>query len=457
MSQNSIELMHNSKLLQKEFNWLQTVIHTRLNLYFKQKTKYKSIYEIPMNDCSNDPSVYAQVINHFEMNVQERIVILLALVPHVIPHLLDMFFIKNETYDRIFTEFGGVNGKLHNGFLPTGETIVFLLAGNNIQQRLQIYNLFSEDHFFTKLGMIKLEHNQTNEPLFSGVLQLSREYINYFTLGIPYHPHYSSKFPASRIETSLEWNDLVVNGTVQEDIDDILIWMKYNDALLNKWGLKKKIKRGYRTLFYGPPGTGKTLTASLLGKSMGLDVYKIDLSQVVSKYIGETEKNLANIFDQAESKNWILFFDEADALFGSRTQAKDSKDRHANQEVAYLLQRVEDYPGLIILATNLKNNIDEAFARRFQSIVYFPMPNAEERWKLWMNAFSNKSVLSPNIDMEEIAYEFELSGGAITNVVRYTSLKALSRNSNIIELHDLINGIKKELKKEGKTINYRIK
>ncbi len=117
---------------------------------------------------------------------------------------------------------------------------------------------------------------------------------------------------------------------------------------------------------------GKSLTASLLGKSANMDVYRIDLSKVVSKYIGETEKNLSNIFDMAENKDWILFFDEADALFGKRTSASDSKDRYANQEVADLLQRIEDFPGIVILATNLKSNLDEAFARRFQSMIYFP-------------------------------------------------------------------------------------
>ena len=131
-------------------------------------------------------------------------------------------------------------------------------------------------------------------------------------------------------------------------------------------------------LFHGPPGTGKTLTAGLLGKIAQKDVYRIDLSMVISKYIGETEKNLARLFDKAERKDWILFFDEADSLFGKRGQVKDAHDKYANQEVSYLLQRVEAYNGLVILASNFKNNIDEAFLRRFQSIIYFPLPAKEE-------------------------------------------------------------------------------
>src|SRR5690606_1665724 len=152
---------------------------------------------------------------------------------------------------------------------------------------------------------------------------------------------------------------------------------------MKDWGMEKRLNPGFRVLFHGPPGTGKTLTASLLGKYTGKEVYKIDLSMVVSKFIGETEKNLANLFDKAENKDWILFFDEADALFGKRTNVRDAHDKYANQEVSFLLQRTETYAGLVILATNFKNNIDDAFARRFQSHIYFPSPAFGERLKIW--------------------------------------------------------------------------
>ena len=151
------------------------------------------------------------------------------------------------------------------------------------------------------------------------------------------------------------------------------VWVKYGERIRKEWGLESRIKPGYRALFYGPSGSGKTFTATLLGKEVGKDVFCVDLSMVVSKFIGETEKNLSHVFEVAENKDWILFFDEADALFGKRTNVKDSHDRYANQEVAYLLQRVENYRGLVILSTNFKSNIDEAFARRFQVMVPFRM------------------------------------------------------------------------------------
>ena len=173
---------------------------------------------------------------------------------------------------------------------------------------------------------------------------------------------------------------------------------------------------------------------------------------VVSKFIGETEKNLANVFDQAENKRWILFFDEADALFGKRTQTSSSNDRYANQEVSYLLQRIEDFSGVIVLATNLKANLDDAFSRRFQSMIYFGLPDPQQRLQLWQNGFSHKSPLEPGLDLEAIAQKYEMAGGAITNVVRYTSMKALKRGDAVIMQKDILKGIKKEFAKEGKLV-----
>lgn len=155
----------------------------------------------------------------------------------------------------------------------------------------------------------------------------------------------------------------------------------------------------------------------------------------------------------AENRDWILFFDEADSLFGKRTNIKDAHDRYANQEIAYLLQRVEDYHGLVVLSTNLKSNIDEAFARRFQNVIRFVMPGAEQRELLWKETFSEKTILEEKIDLKEIAAKYEITGGSILNVIQYCSLMAMGRNSNVILLEDLLEGIKREFKKEGKIAN----
>ena len=442
----------NAKTLNAEMQWLGLVIDTRFKLYWEQDCEYTDVFDISPPDLTNDSSVYGQIVRHYKMNFTERLVLLLSLAPHVQPHLLDVFYIKNANYDRGFTEFGGIKGQNHSGFMPTGETAAFLLAAKDLDRRFQIFDIFSEDHYFSKFRILKLSSIHADEPFLSGMLTISVEYLNYFMKGSSQKPDYNVNFPAKRLETKLEWEDLVLDDAVLDEVMEIRDWIRYGDTLLNEWGLNKKIKPGYRSLFYGPPGTGKTLTASLLGKSTGLDVYRIDLSMVVSKYIGETEKNLAGIFDQAQNKNWILFFDEADALFGKRTQTSSSNDRHANQEVSYLLQRVEDFPGVVILATNLKANLDDAFTRRFQSMIYFSIPSPAHRKKLWQQAFSDKTVMEDKVDLDDIAGKFELAGGAIINVVRFCTLMALRRNTNVIRNSDILTGIRKEFGKEGKII-----
>lgn len=252
------------------------------------------------------------------------------------------------------------------------------------------------------------------------------------------------------VHTPLNWDDLVLPAYVLEQILEIKNWMLHEPLIQQEWGLHKWIKPGYRSLFFGPPGTGKTLTAALLGQELERPVYRIDLSMIVSKYIGETEKNLAGVFDQAEQQKWILFFDEADALFGKRTETQSAHDRYANQEVSYLLQRVEDFPGLIILASNFKGNLDEAFIRRFQSIIHFPVPTAQQRLLLWQKAFSGKLQLNPDVQLEDIAEKFEVTGGEIINILRTVAIRVAHNHSNSVQWADLSEALRKEYQKNGK-------
>ncbi len=448
-----VHMIHeNAGILHQEMAWFQQVVDLRMKKYFAEDGSATLPDQLPPPQLKGNGAVYAQIVQHYNMNTTERLVLLLALIPHICPQLLDVFFTKNATYDRGFTEFGGIKGQHHGGFLPTGETAAFLAAASSLEQRFRLIELFSPDHFFAKHSILKLVPSHAEEPLLSGTLSLYPEYLSYFTLGTAHKPDYSINFPAKRIETGLEWNDLVLEDHTMEEVEEIRAWIEHGNTLMNDWGMSRKIKPGYRSLFYGPPGTGKSMTACLLGKTFSMDVYRIDLSMIVSKFIGETEKNLAQVFDRAANQNWILFFDEADALFGKRTQTSSSNDRYANQEVAYLLQRIEDFPGMIVLATNLKANIDEAFGRRFQSMIYFSMPGPEQRFRLWQQAFPSNVQLEEKLNLEEIAKKHELAGGAIINVSRYSCLMALKRNSTTILHKDVVNGIRKEFGKEGKTV-----
>ncbi|WP_299843939.1 ATP-binding protein [uncultured Roseovarius sp.] len=268
--------------------------------------------------------------------------------------------------------------------------------------------------------------------------------------GTRHRPDFQADFPAKRLTTKMTWEDLILTDRTRHEVGEILAWIEHGEVLERDAGIGRLIKPGYRSLFHGPPGTGKTLTATLLGQRTDRDVYRVDLSMVVSKWIGETEKNLAQIFDQAEGQNWILFFDEADALFGKRTEVSQSHDRYANQEVSYILQRIEDFDGVIILASNFKSNIDSAFARRFQSMIRFELPRPPERLRLWKAAFPDRSLLATDVDLEELAKGFELSGGAIVNAARYAYLARLRNQQKTISRAEIRTGITRELQKMGK-------
>jgi hypothetical protein len=437
------------RALERHLAWLGEVLHARLATHFGQPGAHSAPEELAPPNVDDDASELAGMIRANGLDWSAQVVLLLALAPHVQPQILDPLFMRNANIDRGFTEFGGWKGKAHAGFLPTGETAAFLAAGDDIQARARVRRLFDEGHPFARKTILSLEHDAPGEPFFSGALMLSSEALALLTTGEQHKPDFSTSFPAKLLTTRLDWDDLVLSPEVMAEIQTLLGWIRHSQTILETWGLARAITPGYRSLFFGPPGTGKTLTATLLGKAVQADVYRIDLSMVVSKYIGETEKNLARVFDQAAHRNWILFFDEADALFGKRTSTSSSNDRYANQEVSYLLQRVEAHPGNVILATNLKGNIDEAFARRFQSLINFPMPDAEQRQSLWRGMLRER--LAGDVDLKALAQKYELSGGAISNVVRFGAISALRQGRDQIQSADLVQGVIKELRKEGRT------
>ncbi len=245
--------------------------------------------------------------------------------------------------------------------------------------------------------------------------------------------------------------DIEIPPEGKQLLADICNQVKYKHIVYGDWGFDKKLAygKGLSAIFSGPPGTGKTMAAQIIAAELSLELYKIDLSQVMSKYIGETEKNLQAIFDEAESSNAILFFDEADALFGKRSEVKDARDRYANVEVAYLLQKVEEYSGVTILATNLMGNIDDAFMRRIQFVVEFPFPDAQYREKIWRIIFPEEAPLSEDVDYEFLADKLEISGGNIKNIAVAAAFYAAEQASPI-GMNQIIRAARYEFKKMGK-------
>ena len=258
---------------------------------------------------------------------------------------------------------------------------------------------------------------------------------------------------ARRVEPRHDWNDLVLPPAQRDQLAALCNQAKHGSIVYGNWGFDRKLSlgRALNALFSGPPGTGKTLAAEVIAADLGVALLKIDLSQIVSKYIGETEKNLRQLFDQAASANAILFFDEADALLGKRSEVKDAHDRYANTETAYLLQKMEEYTGITILSTNLRQNMDDAFTRRMRFIVDFPFPEDEDRLRIWRAVWPSEVPLAPDVDLPTLARQVRLSGGSIRNVALSAAFLAAEQGQSVSMRH-LMRATRSELQKMGRLV-----
>ena len=242
---------------------------------------------------------------------------------------------------------------------------------------------------------------------------------------------------------------------VLREIREFIARIKHRRKVLHEWGFARKVAKGLglSALFSGPPGTGKTMVAALIASELALDLYQIDLAKVVSKWIGETEKNLGELFDAAEAGHAVLLFDEADALFAKRTQVQSSNDRHANLEVNYLLQRLESFAGVVVLTTNHETAIDEAFRRRLSLRVDFPVPEPDERERLWRTLLPAEAARATDLDLAALATRFEMTGGYIKNAVVRAAFLAADEGTPIT-MHHLLRAARAEYQAMGKVIGH---
>ncbi|WP_218668922.1 ATP-binding protein [Variovorax sp. KK3] len=457
------EIRIDADTLEAELEWLAQVIELRLRHYFDDKAPASpplpgTLAPPPVLDPAAGP--YAAALLRHAFDATERLLMVLSLAPQLRPQLLDVLATQNATTQRPYTEFGahvGAGGVL----MPTVETACFLLAGDKLALRLEALQrlapqqrLARDDLLLARppAGPDAAAASAAGATLPSLLLAPSPAFLAEALPG-PALPAPAEHSPmASRVRTGLRWDDLVLPATTLAQLEDIQLWLAHRHRLLHDWGFGRRTGPGHVSLFHGPSGTGKTLSACLIGDRCGREVHRVDLSLVVSKYIGETEKNLARLFDAAEREGWILFFDEADALFGKRTSVNDAHDRYANQEVSYLLQRIEAFDGVVILATNLRHNIDDAFLRRFQSVVQFPLPRPPERLRLWRESIPDAARLDPALDLGRLAQQHELSGGTIVNVLRHACLRSLGRGDDVLRAEDVDEGVRRELLKEGRAL-----
>ncbi|MGI9650972.1 ATP-binding protein [Chryseobacterium sp. RLHN22] len=429
--------------IQKLFTHLGEVITWRIN---NPSENFDEAPDLKKSDYEGFQ--LGNYISKKNLSHPELIILLMALLPRLDPSLLKRIFLEfpsSALFDYCSTN---DNGRL---FYPTIQAVQYVLGGESISERLKALDYFNPDSVLMKEELIIFQSSAQEYVSMNGQLSVHQEAFNTIVLGVESLPKMSNDFPAELLHTGRSWNDLILPQITLDELQSIEAWYNSSRILMEDWDMQKKLKPGFRVLFYGEPGTGKTLAASLLGKYTQRPVFRVDVSMLVSKYIGETEKQLAKLFDKAENKNWILFFDEADAIFGKRTSVKDAHDKYANQEVSYLLQRIETFSGLIILASNFKNNMDKAFTRRFHSCIKFNNPKHEERLRIWQQNLPVQLQLE-GINLDQIAKRYELTGSNIMNIIQDVSLKTIALNNPDykVNLDMLLESIKKEYVKEDK-------
>lgn len=441
----------NSDILRKEFEMLNELFLARCQSPSVAQTELMeraaTLYPLPTPDFP----LGSLCMNH-ALEFAERVLLLLTLEPHWSPvGINERMQVIRESNHSLATAFGYYRDPFSGNHYPTLQTVFFLCGGSDPhhwrmyeQQLLHRGNLFKEQIIVLR----DPDHRARIGNRLNQLIDLAPEYADYLLQGRAPRPDFGRAFPASWISTNLSWDQLVLNRLTMAEIGDVMDWVELRRDVLAV--SQNKINKSFPCLFYGPPGTGKSFTAKLIGRQFNKNVFRIDLSMIVSKYIGETEKNLAQLFDRAEGKDWILFFDEADALFGKRTGISDSKDKWANLEMSYLLQRMEEHEGLCILATNLKQNLDPALSRRFQALIYFPFPKPEERALIWQKSLPPGFQYPEKISFEKLG-AYELSGAGIANVIKAAAVKAVKRKDYVLSLPDISRFIKLEYAKDNRT------
>ncbi|TND07813.1 MAG: ATPase AAA [Bacteroidetes bacterium] len=416
--------------LDREIAWFQLASR-------KDGNKRTELTDLPV--MQNVSSPYAHMVNSHKLSADERFIFMLAFLPAFRPDLLNCFLEESGKDEYASTATGGRRGKYHNGFLPTVQTALFLLAGDDTARRAEIWSHFQRSSKLVSRGLIRTDIPDNGEPLLAAAISVPEDLLQKLLAGQDMLN--DPDFPVEEISTVRKWEDLMLTRFQESLVNQLFNWIKHRDKLLDEWNMSKTRSRGFIALFHGLPGTGKTLTAKLIGKKINKKVYRVDLSRIISKYIGETEKNISRLLARAKQDDAILLFDEADALFGRRTPVQSAHDRYANQEIAYLLQAVEDSENMVILTSNLFDNIDKAFARRIQLVVQFHHFNEEQREYFWKKSFPAEVKMAADIDWNKVGRVYLLTPDQIEESVRFILLNMLEKNTSELTQALLVEGI----------------
>lgn len=429
--------------IDEELTWLEDCMRQRIQQFKDKKTIVNFEEKRP---ALPKQSPYGDFIREHDLGTLERLALALSygytFRVRILNQVLDEM--DNIITKQLILEAGIYQGVRFKSFIPTVNTLFFLLADEHYDSKIPVREILSSEHVFYAKNIFRFAAPPEDEPHLGDALFITDDWKDYLLDGRHTAPKFSSSFPARRITTKLNWEDLILREKTREGIQDIIDWMNLQHTLKEEYtGRHKSV--GYRALFFGPPGTGKTISAALIGKLTDTPVYRVDISMIVDKYIGETETHLSNLLDKAESKGWILFFDEGDALFGKRVDnVQSSSDSHGNQVVSYLLQRIETYDGILLVATNHKINMDSAYMRRFDGQVQFQLQEAEERFLLWHKMLPHSCSYADDVDIVAIAANGVYSAAVIGNIVYYATIQAAKVQSKIITKAMLYKAINRE-------------
>ncbi len=415
--------------LAKEMDWLRMLIEYRCK-ELVQATNVLSQHN-SLNLPTLQDGIYAGLIEKYKLDDVGRVILALAFATEFDQSIFIPILKLRQLNAKQNMHFGGCVDDARNMFFPSFQTVLFLLAGNNSAQKIKFASQLCQGHVLLDEQII---YSIGDAPLgMQNTIELDGAYYKYILTGEKPRLDHGRHFPAKLHITSATMDDIVLGKRARDKILPLAYYMLASKKLFYENG-GHKFRKGFIALLYGPPGTGKTYLAGILANTYKKDIYRVDLSQVVSKYIGETEKNLELLFNRLEGKDCILFFDEADALFGKRGEVKDAHDRFANQEVSYLLQRIENFDGLVLLATNHQGNMDEAFMRRINIMVDINRPQKEERMALWKFYLpQGYSFSSPDL-LRYLSEKYGYTGANIRNIMEMLSLEMHEKNTKTISL-----------------------
>lgn len=445
--ENLLKLTTNFNCFMEARKWVEVVIEQRIKEIEADASEENDLNVLAFQEIYKEPawaagSAWAQMREEMNLEREEMFMLCFLYTAQFKPNVITKLWTSEKLSNRI----GGLKKEQIQNVAPTFRTVLYVMAGEKTVKHAMHYAELSQSRLFKE--MVIVADDKGKEILDNQALKINEEYYRWLMNGQKMKIGVSSDFPAVLLETQFSFDDLVLKKSVTDQLKFLMAFVKSQDELYANESFASKVKKGYVAMLYGPPGTGKTMTVSVMGKELDIDVYCIDLSRVVSKYIGETEKNLEKIFQRLEHKRCILFFDEADALFGKRTEVKDSKDRYANQEVAYLLQKIERFPGLVILTSNYNQNLDSAFRRRILSSIFMPPPSEGERLILWNRGLPDNFKFVPEGLPEALAKEHLLTGANIANVIKLGCIHAAKDKTNELTKKILDPIIKLELHKE---------